>query len=153
MTAPTMSLHAVGARADSGRSPASLSRYAAPVAMLGGALLVAGALLPWMTFYAGLQPIAGTRGGYGKAMLLAGIVAGIVGVVRARNDARWTRVLLAVIGSGAVAGGALLLWRAWSLAHSQGALMLVPRVGPGLLVVMAGGALVLLSTRARLRGS
>ncbi len=58
---------------------------------------------------------------------------------------RWMRPLLALIGCSSVGAGALLFWRAWALTHADGALMLVPRLGPGLPVVMTGGAVVLLS--------
>lgn len=152
MTVPTMPLHAAVTAPARTRSARSFAWVARSVALLGGAALVVGALLPWMTFYAGLQPIVGTRGGYGKAVLLAGVAVCIVGAVRSRQDARWTRVLLAVIGSTVVAGGALLLWRAWQLVSSQGALMLVPRLGPGLFVVIAGGVLVLVSPAFARRG-
>jgi hypothetical protein len=145
MTVPTMPLHAAVTGSMSRRFAPSLAWRTLLVTVIGGVAMVTGALLPWMTFYAGLQPIAGTRGGYGKAVLLAGVAVCIVGAVRSREDARWTRVLLAVIGSSVVAGGALLLWRAWQLVSSQGALMLVPRLGPGLFVVIAGGLLILVS--------
>jgi hypothetical protein len=152
MTAPTMQLRP--GDADVAGRP-SVTRYewrTLSTATAGGAALVAGALLPWITFYAGLQPVAGTRGAYGRALLIAGLVACIVGAVRARIDARWARLLLALIGGSAVVAGALLFGRAWQLTHSQGALMLVPRMGPGLVVVMAGGAMVLLLSLSARRG-
>ncbi len=155
MTAATMPMQQTGVAVSASARTTRYDWRATSAALLGGTALVAGSLLPWMTFYAGLQPIAGTRGAYGKALLIAGIVVCIVvcivAAVRSRTDSHsvrvtWMRALLAVVGSTAVLGGALLFWRAWQLTHSEGALMLVPRMGLGLPVVMVGGVLLVVSS-------
>lgn len=125
---------------------AERDRLGAALATCGGCALVAGALLPWMSLFAGLQRYAGVAGLNGR-LLLAGGVAAIVGgaamLVRPRRPLR-----LALGGLGlllaAFALRLLLELRATvhALAHHP---LLLARSGSGLFVAFAGALLVTLS--------
>ena len=117
--------------------------FPAVVAMIGGGALITGAMLPWMTFYAGLSSVTGTRGAYGKAILVAGLVVCLVGVIRLRRESPFAQRALTTLGIITSLAGGLLLWRAIRLTQSQEALMLIPQLGPGLAVVIAGGVTAL----------
>jgi hypothetical protein len=65
--------------------------------------------------------------------------------VRWRGNFRWARITQAVVGVLAVLVAAQLYARARRLTHAESALMLVPRPGIGLPIVMLGGGLLLLS--------
>ena len=113
-------------------------------AALGGLLVTGGAFLPWLSFYAGLYPMRGVVGPWGRVLAGGGIACAFLG---AWAWARRTRVLergIALLASGL---GAFALWLLAQLAITFRALranpMLVPRVGPGLFVVLSGALLAL----------
>jgi hypothetical protein len=125
------------------------------VAIAGGAALVVGARLPWMSFYAGLKPLLGTRGLHGQLLFACGVALVIAGLVLAIHPLR--RIQLAV---GAL-GGASALYAVYLLVRMQLAVrhiathdpMMFARQGPGLFVVVAGGliaATALAGLRARI---
>ncbi|MES2522429.1 MAG: hypothetical protein V4617_07015 [Gemmatimonadota bacterium] len=107
----------------------------------GGVAIASGAMLPWMTFYAGLQRVNGTSGLYGRLLLAGGLLLVLIGAVRVWRDAAALRGLSLVVGAAAAVGAALLLSRAYGMAGSPASMMLVPRVGPGLFVIAVGGVL------------
>ncbi len=108
------------------------------VALAGGAGVVAGCVLPWVTAFAGLVTIPGTLGDNGKALTAAGILIAATGLwhlITGSTAARWA---IGVGGIG-VAGysGDLLIRLAASLRGGDSMILL--RGGPGLWVVAAGG--------------
>ena len=48
--------------------------------LLAGALIITGALLPWVEAFAGLLPISGIRGGNGRELAAAGAIAAAAGI-------------------------------------------------------------------------
>ena len=77
--------------------------------MAAGALIITGALLPWVEAFAGLLPISGIRGGNGRELAAAGAVivaAGIWQLARGGQAARW---LAGLAGFAAAAFSGYLL--------------------------------------------
>jgi hypothetical protein len=107
-----------------------------------GALAIAGALLPWLTLYAGLYRYSGVTGLYGRLILAIGAVAVIAGAFAPRVQSRWLRL------GGVALGITLLGFAAWLYTGMQEvinrpeAVMAVAQPGPGLTVVLAAGALM-----------
>ena len=133
--------------------PAERDWLGGAIAACGGGALVVGALLPWMSMFAGLQSYPGVAGLYGRLLLvggIAGIIAGFVMVARPR------RRLRTAIGALGVALAAFASWIVIGLRTTLGTLghhpLLLARPGYGLFVALAG-ALVLssliLAPRAR----
>jgi hypothetical protein len=117
----------------------------AAVALLGGALVMLGAWLPWLTLFAGLQPYGGMIGIHGQLLFAGGALAVIASLGTLRWHRRWIRWGTALLGLGLVG----FTW--WLLAGLAGVLrhdvsaMLVPRAGPGLFVSSSGAALIMIS--------
>jgi hypothetical protein len=110
----------------------------------GGALVMLGAWLPWLTLFAGLQRYSGLMGAHGRLLFAGGglaIIASLAMVRSRHRGIRWATVLL---------GLTLLGFNWWlfiglnqTLHHGLNT-MLVPRAGPGLFVASLGIALVIL---------
>ncbi len=116
------------------------------LSLAGSSAIVVGALLPWMTFFAGLQRISGVSGAYGKALLAVGIASTVVAIVaRVRTSQRVWRGLSIVLSASASVAAVVLLVRAVQFTSSDTMRMMVPRVGPGLWVVAIGGAVAALT--------
>lgn len=104
---------------------------------LGGALVIGGALLPWLYLYAGLQQYKGTTGAFGWMLVFAGA---LLACVPARKPWHF-------MGAGIAA--AMLAFTGWLIAgmfgvvHRPDAVMLVPRPGPGLFTAAAGEMLAI----------
>ena len=121
-----------------------LAKHAAGgAAAFGGALIVAGAWLPWFSLYAGLHPLRGISALNGRILLAGGAVALLMGLALLVRDHRRLRRLLGALGIG------LALFAAWILMGvpetyrtMQENPMLVARVGPGLFVAMFGALIV-----------
>lgn len=112
-------------------------------AALGGALIVAGAWLPWFSLYAGLHPLRGITGLNGRLLLAGGAAAAVVGLALLVRDDRRRRGLLGSLGVGlAVFSAWLLLGVPTTYRTMQENPMLVARIGPGLFVVLLGALLV-----------
>lgn len=120
-------------------------RWLAGSLMAGGALVMAGALVPWLTLYAGLYGYRGTTGLYGWLVFGAGALACAIGL-GGRRYGPW-----GLAWASAVLGGGLLVFTAWLLAglatvlRRPSAAMLAPRPGPGLFLVLAGASVILLA--------
>jgi hypothetical protein len=112
--------------------------------MLGGAAVVVGSWLPWMSFFAGLQPLPGLIGRNGRLLLIAGALGMFLGLLLLRRyDRRILRLLSVVLGAAVSVAALWLLVGVWQLTHARGAgAMLVPRPGPGLVLVLFGGVLL-----------
>jgi len=129
--------------------PTAQERRLASAAVAGGALMAIGAFLPWLTLYAGLHPLRGVIGLNGRVFAAGGavcLVAGVRGWSRPAPGVRWVVALF---------GGALAVFGIWLIVqllityrHLRANPMLVPRLGPGLFIAVAG-ALVAGATAAR----
>ena len=123
------------------------------VAIGGGALIVVGALLPWMSLFAGLHRYSGIDGLYGRLALAGGALALATGLMALLHP-RPRRSLRSSVG---VLGVALTVFASWiliglrSTTHALGRHpLLLARPGPGPVVVFAG-ALVLALLLVRFR--
>jgi hypothetical protein len=111
-------------------------------ALVGGALVMLGAVLPWLTLYAGLQRYGGLIGLHGRLLFAGGAVATAAGVAALRVRRRWLRWGTALLGLALLAFTGWLLVRLDEMLHRDLSAMLVPRAGPGLFVGLLGAALV-----------
>ncbi len=130
-------------------------RLVGPGAVLGGLLVTGGAFLPWLSFYAGLYPLRGVIGVWGRLLAVAGVLCALIGARawwRGGRAGRLTQQAIA-IGSGAMV--LFALWLLAQLALTMRALqknpMIVPRLGPGLFVVLAGAVVALAPALAEAR--
>ena len=82
---------------------------AAAFAVAGGVIIAVGAVLPWMSLFAGLQSYRGIAGLYGRLAFAAGALAIIGGVVMLTRP--HPRLRLAIGGLGV----ALTLFATWVL--------------------------------------
>lgn len=112
-------------------------------AVAGGVIIAVGAVLPWMSLFAGLQSYRGISGLYGRLAFAGGLLAIVGGVVMLSRPAPQLR--RATGGLGLV----LALFSAWVLLgvrattrHLERHPFLLPRAGPGLFVVVAGALVV-----------
>jgi hypothetical protein len=120
-------------------------------AMVGGAALTIGARLPWLSFYAGLQPMRGTRGWNGQAFFACGIALVAAGLVLAIRPDRRIRITVGTLGTAcAVYASYLLVRLQMAVTHiaSHDPMMFAKR-GPGLFLILAGGLIATLALAAR----
>jgi hypothetical protein len=124
------------------------SRLAAVAAVAGGALLLLGAFLPWLTFYMGLHPLRGVIGLNGRLLAAGGALCLTLGVVH------WLRPRLAVQRAVALLGwglGGFVLWLMLQqfilLRELRRTPMMFPRLGPGLFVALGGALVIVLLPR------
>jgi hypothetical protein len=116
----------------------------AAAALAGGALVMLGAWLPWLTLFAGLQRYGGLIGAHGRILFAGGALAVLAGIGMMRTRRRWVRWATVMLGIALLGLDAwLLIGLVTTLHHGLGA-MLVPRAGPGLFVSSLGVALVIL---------
>jgi hypothetical protein len=111
-----------------------------------GAVIMAGAFLPWVETFAGLIGIPGVRGSNGRILAAAGALiaaAGLWHAVRGGSRSRW----LAGLGGFAALGFSsyLLIQLAATLRTLGSDSMVLARGGPGLWVC-AGGSLAAFAT-------
>jgi hypothetical protein len=113
-------------------------------ALTGGALVMLGAWLPWLTLFAGLQRYGGLIGLHGRVLFAGGALAVLAGLGMLGTRHRWIRWVTVLLGIALLGfDGWLLTGLAETLHHGVGA-MLVPRAGPGLFIASVGTALVIL---------
>ena len=118
----------------------------AGAAMFGGVIVILGTWLSWFSLYAGLQPYRGVDVLNGRLLAGAGVLAVLAGLCflwRISLRLRWGIGLL---------GFAILAFASWSLIQLlimyrqlSADLFVFVRLGPGLIVVIAG-ALVIFAT-------
>ncbi len=116
-------------------------RAAGALQLSGGALIVAGALLPWLTVLAGLQAYRGILGWNGRGVLAAGAVVALGGAASLADRAgplvrRVVSLLAALVAGGAVVLVVRLI-AVWRDLVARDAMMLA-RPGVGLPVVVVG---------------
>lgn len=112
-------------------------------ALGGSSAVVVGALLPWMTFFAGLQSVRGVSGAYGRALLVLGVISWCIAAVRLVRRHEHQRWVLTACGGIAALSAAVLLARAYGMSTAPAMRMMVPGVGPGLWIILAGGGMLL----------
>lgn len=132
-------------------------RWALP-AVAGGVIVAVGAVLPWMTLFAGLHSYSGIAGLYGRLVFAGGALTVLGGVTMlVRPDPR-LRLAIGVLGA------ALALFAAWLLLGLDATTtrldthaFLLPRPGPGVFVVLLGAlvttSMLLPSRRSRGTGA
>lgn len=120
---------------------------AAVLAVVGGAAIALGSWLPWMSYFAGLQPLRGVIGLNGRVLFGAGVLALLGGIAntwsgetRVRRFARRATSLLGVVVAAA-AVWLLIGVRELTRVHGSNA-MFAPRPGVGLVVVLIGGCVL-----------
>lgn len=126
-------------------SPPRLARGAvASLAIGGGSLMISGALLPWLSLYAGVDTLNGIDGVNGWVLIAAGgvaIAAASTYLWRPSEQLRWGLAGLGFIAS------AFAAWVVSQLLGSyqqlQGDPFVVASLGMGAFVALAGGLLVL----------
>jgi hypothetical protein len=121
--------------------PVSGALASSLAAITGGATLVVGARLPWMSFYVGLKPLRGTRGLNGQLLFACGVALVIAGLVLAIRPQRRIQVAVGVIGTTSTVYAIYLLARMQMAVrhievHNP---MMFAKQGPGLFVVLVGG--------------
>lgn len=114
------------------------------VTLAGGALVMLGAWLPWLTLFAGLQRYGGLIGAHGRVLFAGGALAVVAGLAMLGTRHRWVRRATVLFGFVLLGFDLWLVNRlVETLQHGVGA-MLVPRPGPGLFVASLGIAFVIL---------
>lgn len=114
------------------------------IAFAGAGLLIAGALLPWLSLYAGIDTMRGVDALNGRLLLGAGVLAAVLASAHlwhARPITRWALGAVGVASAG---------FAAWVLAQLLGSYselqndpFVVPALGAGAFVSLAGGCVVL----------
>jgi hypothetical protein len=115
----------------------------------GGALLILGATLPWLTLYAGLQQYSGMIGAFGWIVCGAGVIAIAMGILSLRGRPSWVEKTSAMLGLVLIAFAAWLFQGLHEITQRPDAVMLVPRPGPGLYVVLTGAIVIALGPTAQ----
>ena len=111
--------------------------------IVGGLLVITGAILPWLTLDAGLQRYGGTTGVFGWLVVAAGAFAFTAGVRELRAPAQWMPAFNTILGFGLCIFALWLLIGVDQFVHRPDAAMLVPGPGPGLFVVIAGAGVMI----------
>jgi hypothetical protein len=119
-------------------------RLVALLAVAGGACVVAGAALPWLSVYDGLDTYSGTAGMNGRLLVTGGSAAVLIGLWYGRRRAAPLRYLMGALGF-ALAGFTAYLVAELLAVYKQLQGAFLPALGPGVFVA-ATGALLLLST-------
>lgn len=124
-------------------SSAALARLSSTGGLLiGGPLVMAGAVLPWLTLYAGLHSYGGLTGSFGWIALALGAAAFAGGIAALRAYPAW-------LGPAALCFGTVVLafavWLAVGLRDTlsnPSMMMFVPRPGIGLFTVLVGASFI-----------
>jgi hypothetical protein len=128
------------------RAPARRWRIiAGATGAAAGAVIVAGAFLPWVETFAGLISIPGVRGSYGRILAAVGAVIALAGLWQVMRGGRWARWLAAAGGFAAAGFAGYLLIQLAATTRALGGSMVLARGGPGLWVI-AGGSMLALAT-------
>ena len=108
-------------------------------AVAAGALIITGALLPWVEAFAGLLPISGIRGSNGRELAATGAVVVAAGIWQLASGGQAVRWLAGLAGFAAAGfSGYLLIQLVRTVRDLGGDSMVIARPGPGLPVVLAG---------------
>lgn len=130
-------------------SPRRLPRPSARIlagamALIGAALVAVGVTLPWLSLFAGLQPISALGTPNGTLLFIGAAVVGLLGLAVIALGSRLARRGLTVAGIVLTAFTAYLVVGLVSIYRDVSAdPLVVAQVGPGLAVVGVGALLVL----------
>jgi hypothetical protein len=114
------------------------------MALAGTALVSVGVVLPWLSFFAGLQPITAVGTLNGTFLFIGAAASGLLGVVVLARGSNWARRGLAMTGIGLSAFSAYLAVQFIATYREVSAdPLLVAQPGPGLVLVVIGALLVL----------
>lgn len=128
-------------------------RLVGSAAVVGGALIAIGAFLPWLSLFAGLHPLRGVIGLNGRLLAVGGVICLVAGVGCWRRAAPGMQRGVAVLGCALAGFAVWLIVRLLTTYRDLSANpMLVPRLGPGLFVALAGALLAGTTAALRLRG-
>src|SRR5882757_2776347 len=97
-------------------------------AIVGGALVMVGACLPWLTLFAGMQQYSGLIDAHGQILFAGGVLAMVASLGIRRSDQRWMRWAMVSLGL------TLLGFNLW----------LTSNLSPGLIVSSLGIGLLIL---------
>ena len=112
---------------------------AGSIALAGSALIAAGVPLPWLSLFAGLQPISALGTPNGALLFLGAAASGLLGTYLLLRDGRWARRALAVAGIASTGFTAYLVVGLVALYRDLSAdPLMVAQLGPGLLLVAIG---------------
>lgn len=119
-------------------------RLIGAAAIGGGAVVVAGAFLPWLSIYAGLESYRGVAGLYGRLLAGGGAVTVLLGLRYLQRPGRQLRWGIGLLGAVLLAFSLWLLVQLF-VAYREigGNPFVVGRLGSGLYASTAGAALVL----------
>lgn len=126
-------------RRDSGRRT-----LVGAIAMLGGAGVIAGAALPWLTIFGGLQSFSGLLGPNGQVLAAGGVAAVLLGIAYGGWGPASLRYGIGGVGLALAVFSVYLLVQLLAVYRTLHG-MFLPALGPGVFVA-AAGALVILST-------
>lgn len=130
-------------------SPRRLPRHSAriltgAIALIGAALVAVGVTLPWLSFFAGLQPVTALGTPNGMLLLAGAAVVGALALAVVARGSRLARRGLTIAGIVLTAFSAYLVVGLISIYRDVSAdPLVVAQLGPGLAVVGAGALLVL----------
>ena len=120
------------------------ARLVAMTVVAGGALLIAGAFLPWLSLFAGLHPLRGVIGLNGRLIVVGGVVCLVSGAIEWLHPSIAARRISLALGVALTAFAGWLLMQQAALYHELSP-MLAPRRGIGLFVALAGSLLAAMS--------
>lgn len=122
----------------------------AGMAILGATLVGVGVALPWLSFFAGLQPITAIGTLNGTLLFSGAAAAGLLGVVVLARGSLWARRGLAMVGIGLTAFSAYLAVQLIATYREVSAdPLLVAQPGPGLVLVVIGALMILVTAFLR----
>lgn len=112
---------------------------------IGGGLLSAmGVTLPWLSFFAGLQPVTALGTPNGTVLLVGAALSALSGMVLMVRPSRWSRGAVTVTGVALTAFSAYLAVGLVDIYRDVSAdPLMVAQLGPGLILVLIGSVLVL----------
>ncbi|MEO8225970.1 MAG: hypothetical protein ABI637_00985 [Gemmatimonadota bacterium] len=124
-------------------------RKTAIITLAGAAMIGVGVMLPWLTLFAGLQAFTGTTGRNGQIVLAGAAAAALLALASFVRPVRALQLATITLGAALTGFSAWLLVGARALAHRDaGNPMMLARLGPGLLVVLAGSVIIALAPTA-----
>jgi hypothetical protein len=112
-------------------------------AALGGALVVFGALLPWLSLYGGLERLTGFAGWNGKLLATGGVACVVAGSWFSVRGGRALQFVIGGLGFLLATFSAELLAQLLATYRSLEGGLTFARLGPGLFVSAVGTMLIL----------
>ncbi len=134
--------HAVPAPAAGPRAwPRGWRAAAGLTSVAAGAVIIAGAFLPWVEAFAGLVQVPGVRGINGQILAAAGALIAVTGLYQLGRGGQAPRWITGLTGFAAAGfSGYLLIQLAKTMRVLGSDSMVIARSGPGLWVAAAGSA-------------